>query len=638
MLGSVRGTEQRGLLRAPSAARVSAWWRGSSRVQLIRLIPGASGPITMALVVLVLLSPLLSLTFTIATGQLVGSVAGAVRLGFASPPGHRLVTALVVLGVAFVVQYASAGLREVLGLVMSRRLDRQLRSRVLDATLGPPGVAHLEDPAVLDKIAVTRAEATGITPGLAAFSVVQVAVNRLAVVPPAILLASFRWWLPIAVGGALLWMRVIMRNHILLSVNAQLAQSAQLRRAQYFVDAALTPAAAKETRVFGLGPWLGERFGAHYLQAMASVWRARAGGQRRLVPPVLASFVVNTAGYLLIVHAATTGELDIARLTIMLTSMGGMRMLLAIGNEDVQLEQGAAIVPAIIDIERTLGERREDLRGTGIPDGLPRSSVRFEHVGFRYPGSDRDVYQGLDLEVRAGESLAVVGVNGAGKTTLVKLLARLHDPTAGRITVDGGDLRQLDPTLWQRRVAAIFQDFTRYELPARDNVAFGALELRDDEHALVAAAHAAGAGEIIDGLSAGWDTTLSRRFTGGTDLSGGQWQRIALARALLAVQAGAGILVLDEPTANLDVRAEADLYDRFLELTRGVTTVVISHRFSTVRRADRIVVLDGGCVVEGGTHDQLLAAGGHYARMFRLQAARFTDTDTDTEVEEAGRG
>jgi ATP-binding cassette subfamily B protein len=258
---------------------------------------------------------------------------------------------------------------------------------------------------------------------------------------------------------------------------------------------------------------------------------------------------------------------------------------------------------------------------------MPAQSVRFEGVCFRYPGSDHEVYDNLDLELRAGESLAVVGVNGAGKTTLVKLLARLHDPTGGRITADGVDLRELKPDEWQRRVAAIFQDFTRYELPARDNVAFGALALSADEAELDRAVEQAGAADVVERLPKGWDTVLSRRFTGGVDLSGGQWQRMALARALLAVRGGAGILVLDEPTANLDVRAESELYDRFLELTRGVTTVVISHRFSTVRRADRIVVLDQGRVVEEGDHATLVAAGGHYARMFALQAARFSEAD-----------
>ena len=591
---------------------------------ILRLLPGAGRPITVSLLVLVLIAPLLNLAFTLASGHLVGSVPGAVTDGWDSPDGRRLVLALTVLAAAFIASYASGGAREVLAQVAGRRVDRRLRARMLDATLGPAGVAHLEDPEVLDKIAITRVT-TGMTPGVAAGAITQVAVNRLAVVPPFVLLATFRWWLPLLVSSAMVWMRGVMRRHLMKSVQAKITQVGALRQSAYFVDLALRPTAAKEARIFGMRGWLEERFRMHYLEALRHVWKERGRGQRRLVLPLLATTVVTGFGYALIARAAASGQIDLARLTILVGAMGGMRMLFSIGNEDVQVEHGASVLPAVYEVEQMMAERREAMAGSQPVDGLPRHSVRFESVSFRYPGGSHDVFAGFDLEIRAGESLAIVGVNGAGKTTLVKLLARLHDPSGGRIVVDGIDLRDLQPAAWQRRVAAIFQDFTRYELSATDNVAFGALELRDDAAALAAAVEAAGAADIVDALPAGWDTVLSRRFTGGTDLSGGQWQRLALARALLAVRNGAGILVLDEPTANLDVRAEAELYDRFLDLTRGVTTVVISHRFSTVRRADRIVVIDGGRVVEDGNHESLVSAGGTYARMFHLQAARFVD-------------
>ncbi len=229
----------------------------------------------------------------------------------------------------------------------------------------------------------------------------------------------------------------------------------------------------------------------------------------------------------------------------------------------------------------------------------------------------------LDLTVEAGRSLAIVGLNGAGKTTLVKLLARLYEPQSGRILVDGRELREYPVRAWRRRLAAIFQDFVHYELPVRDNVGFGAVELLHDDERIRGALARAGALDLVEALPQGLETTLSREEAGGAELSGGEWQRVAIARALLAVDGGAGVLVLDEPTANLDVRAEAAFFDRFLELTRGLTTILISHRFSTVRRADRIVVLDDGRVVEVGTHAELLAARGRYAELFHLQAERF---------------
>jgi len=246
-----------------------------------------------------------------------------------------------------------------------------------------------------------------------------------------------------------------------------------------------------------------------------------------------------------------------------------------------------------------------------------------------YPGSDHDVLNGLDLSIPAGRSLAIVGSNGAGKTTLVKLLARLYEPTEGRVSVDGIDTDDLDPDAWQRQISVIFQDFVRYELPARENVGFGAPSRLDDHPALERAAAMYGADAIIEALPYGWDTVLSRRYTRGADLSAGQWQRIALARCHLAIEAGARILVLDEPTASLDVREEARFFDRFVELTAGLTTILISHRFSTVRAASRVVVLDEGRILEDGTHEELVALGGIYADMFRMQAGRFGQSERE---------
>jgi ABC-type multidrug transport system fused ATPase/permease subunit len=226
------------------------------------------------------------------------------------------------------------------------------------------------------------------------------------------------------------------------------------------------------------------------------------------------------------------------------------------------------------------------------------------------------VLSGFDLTIPAGSSLAIVGQNGAGKTTIAKLLCRLYDPQDGTIEVDGLDLRALELDGWRSRVTAVFQDFIRFELPLRDNVApAGAPD--DEIQAALADAGASGLTSL--------DRVLSRGYPGGTDLSGGQWQRIALARALCAVRLGAGLVLLDEPTAQLDVRGEAEIFDRILAATRHATTVLISHRFSTVRHADRICVLEHGKVAEIGTHEELMAAGGRYRTMFELQASRFGD-------------
>jgi ATP-binding cassette subfamily B protein len=260
--------------------------------------------------------------------------------------------------------------------------------------------------------------------------------------------------------------------------------------------------------------------------------------------------------------------------------------------------------------------------------------VRFEQVRFRYPLSAGHVFDGLDLVLRAGRSTALVGINGAGKTTLVKLLARLHDPDSGRILVDGVDLSRVRPAEWQRQVAVVFQDFAHYPLSLAENIGFGAPAFLADAAGIADAARRAGALDLLSTLS--WDTVLSRSYDGGVELSGGQWQRVALARALFAVRHGATILVLDEPTAWLDARGEADFFDRFLEITEGTTTLIISHRFSTVRRADHICVLDEGRVLEQGDHASLVAAGGRYAELFGLQAARFASDGSGAESSGVG--
>jgi len=229
----------------------------------------------------------------------------------------------------------------------------------------------------------------------------------------------------------------------------------------------------------------------------------------------------------------------------------------------------------------------------------------------------------VPLPGKAGTSTALVGVNGAGKSTLVSLLARLRDPTKGRITVDGTDIRELDPQRWQRVIALMPQEPVRYPVSAYNNVAFGALEHRDDKEGVELAASRAGFDAVVKDLPDGWGTVLARELPGGAELSGGQWQRLALARALFATAHGARVLVLDEPTAALDVLSERRFYERFHEITAGLTTLVISHRFATVRRASCICVLDGGLITERGSHDDLVAAGGTYATMYAVQAARF---------------
>jgi ATP-binding cassette subfamily B protein len=265
-----------------------------------------------------------------------------------------------------------------------------------------------------------------------------------------------------------------------------------------------------------------------------------------------------------------------------------------------------------------------------VPERL-RGEIRFENVSFAYPGSENQALTDLSFTIKPGETLAVVGRNGAGKTTLFKLICRLYDPTSGRILIDGVDIRDFDPNDLRRQIGAMFQDYVDYQATAAENIGLGSVPQLTDRDAVVSASKAAGSDELIAALPDGYDTALGKWFDAGVNLSGGEWQKVALARAFM--REDARVLLLDEPTSALDAQAEYDLFERLRSLTRGRTAVYISHRFSTVRRADRIVFLEHGKLVEEGTHEQLMALDGRYARLFRMQASAYTGEEILPEPE-----
>src|SRR5207302_1488347 len=268
-----------------------------------------------------------------------------------------------------------------------------------------------------------------------------------------------------------------------------------------------------------------------------------------------------------------------------------------------------------------------------VPQPL-RGEIRFENVTFAYPGSETLALDNVSFTVKAGETLAVVGRNGAGKTTLFKLICRLYDPSQGRILIDGVDLRDFDPAELRRQIGAMFQDYVDYQATAAENIGLGSLPDIANRDAVVSASKQAGSDELIAKLPAGYDTALGKWFDAGVNLSGGEWQKVALARAFMRQEAR--VLLLDEPTSALDAQAEYDLFERLRSLTHGRTAVYISHRFSTVRRADRIVFLEHGRLVEEGTHEELMRLGGRYARLFRMQAAAYTGEDIEELVGDVG--
>jgi ABC-type multidrug transport system fused ATPase/permease subunit len=319
-----------------------------------------------------------------------------------------------------------------------------------------------------------------------------------------------------------------------------------------------------------------------------------------------------------IAAAAAAGRINIGEIVIYAQCAVATSMI-AFGGLNWALDGAAAPVSACRRLVPAMAGAGRLASGERSAAAMPARQIRFRDISFAYPGG-APVLDGFDLTIPAGTSLAIVGQNGAGKTTLAKLLCRLYDPQRGAIEIDGTDVRDLDLEQWRTRLAAVFQDFTRFELSLRDNVAPAGAP--DD--VVVSSLADAGASRL-----ARLDTVLARGYDDGIDLSGGQWQRVALARALCAVKEGAGVVLLDEPTAQLDVRGEAEIFERLLAATRHCTTIVISHRFSTVRHVDRICVLEKGKVVELGTHAELMALNGRYRTMFDLQAQRFAAEDEE---------
>jgi ATP-binding cassette subfamily B protein len=471
-------------------------------------------------------------------------------------------------------------------------------------------------------------------------------VQMIGGVASAILLARYAWWAAILLVGAWLATHWLLRESaIWWDRNTEEVRGAQ-RDADYAYRLAVDPPASKELRLFGLSGWTIERFIARRTRLHDLQYAATRLRERPMIWSVLLVVSANMAVFLLLGRAAAEGRISLAEVVVYLQSAIGVSMI-AFGGFSWALDGAAAPVAAVLRLESAMRPAGALTSGNQTSDAKPAREIRFRDVTFGYPSTSPEkgpsvplrasaqVLEHFDLTIPAGSSLAIVGQNGAGKTTIAKLLCRLYDPQSGAIEIDGVDLRALDLASWRSRVTAVFQDFIRLELPLRDNVApTGASD--DVVRAALAAAGATNLAAPVDDARGAesdsrtaLDTILARGYDGGTDLSGGQWQRVALARALAAVALGAGVVLLDEPTAQLDVRGEAEIFERLLAATRQCTTILISHRFSTVRHADRICVLEHGRVVELGTHDELMALGGRYRTMFDLQAQRFNTPDAD---------
>ncbi len=573
--------------------------------QFFAVLPKADGKLAFLWWAVLLLRGILPSLFAIAMGVLVN----ALQMG--QPLGGWLVFA----GATFILLQVLGPIHQSLSANLGDRTAAWLYDRLTAACVRPPGMAHLEDPALTSDLTVARDFDLGMTGPPLSISMDFIAsgiVEMIGGVVAALILAVYSWWMAILLTGAWLATHWLLRESgIWRDRNTEEVRAAQ-RDADYAYRLAVDPPASKELRLFGLAQWTLDRFISrrthlHDLQYEATKLRER---------PVLWSMLLvagaNVLVFWMLATAAAGGTIGLGQAVVYVQSAIGVSMI-AFGGFSWALDGAAAPVAAVLRLEPAMRRAGALPSGHRPAESLPSQEIRFRDVTFAYPGAP-PVLDHFDLTIPAGTSLAIVGQNGAGKTTLAKLLCRLYDPQAGAIEIDGVDVREFDLAGWRNRVTAIFQDFIRLELPLRDNVS----PLSGSDDVVVSALEAAGASQL-----ASLDTILARGYTGGTDLSGGQWQRVALARAIAAVSRGAGVVLLDEPTAQLDVRGEAEIFDRLLAATRHCTTILISHRFSTVRQADRICVLENGRAVELGTHDELMGLNGRYRTMFDLQAQRF---------------
>jgi ATP-binding cassette subfamily B protein len=501
--------------------------------------------------------------------------------------------------------------------LLADRFTRHVSVRVMQHA-SRLDLTSYEDPVFYDKLERARVQATDRIAMIHAMGTVMQQV--ITAVSFSVGLFIFSPWLLLILILCVVPAFLGESHFAFLGYSLNFRQTPVRRQLDYLRVLGASKDSAKELKLFGLSEFVS----GEYQQLSNQIYdqNVKLAGRRFWAGSALS--LLSSAGYYgayaWVVYRTVSGELSIGTLTFLTGAIAG-----ASSNIQSIFSTFSSIADQALFLTDLLEFFAVRPKVVSKPNAIPaprviRDGFRFEDVCFQYPGSSRLILNRLNLHIGRGERIALIGENGQGKTTLVKLLTRLYDPTSGRILLDGVDLRDYDLEDLHSQIGVIFQDFMRYEMTARQNIAIGKINNADNDEAVDLAAHKSLADAVVRRLPKGYDQMLGRRFEGGVDLSGGEWQKVALARAYLR---DPQVLILDEPTAALDARSEYEVFERFADLTEGKIALLISHRFSTVRMADRIVVLEGGEIVEEGSHDQLIELGGRYSGMFELQAANY---------------
>ncbi|MDQ6905921.1 MAG: ABC transporter ATP-binding protein/permease [Chloroflexota bacterium] len=528
---------------------------------------------------------------------------------------------LILVALWFGVQLLAALLQTISQLVSSLQSD--LLSNYISVRLMEKAnaldLSYFENAQFYDKLENARREA-GYRPSQMVTQLFGLLRSTVTLVSVIGVLASLSWWLVLLVVAVSIPSFVYQAKYSGQFFSLLTGRAPDQRRLNYLSYLLTTDSPVKELRIFGLHGTLLER----YRQIFAKFYKENRDLTIRRTASQFAlgalGTVVSGLTYIYVVLEVIAGHITVGGLTLYYQ---------AFQQSQTQVSNILSGIGSTYENSLFLSNLFSFLAYAPElpvrPDPLPvpqpiREGIVLDHVSFRYPGTEKWVLEDISFAIRPGETVALVGANGAGKTTLVKLLTRLYDPTTGSITIDGADLRDFDPAELRSRVGVIFQDYVKYQLTAGENIGFGRIEAIEDSGRIERSAAEAGADAVIAALPQGYETPLGRWFQDGQELSIGQWQKVALARAFMR---DADLLILDEPTSSLDVRSEYEVFQAFGELTEGKMAVLISHRFSTVRMAAQIVVIEDGHVIEDGTHDELILRGGRYAELFDMQAASY---------------